>query len=588
MKKDLSLLVTAAAQQWLVSAGYSADVLDTVQIERTRDLAHGDFSTTVAMALAKPCRLAPRRIAENILQHLPNNDLIARIEVAEAGYLNFFITPYRMQQTVQTIIEQGEKYGHHPRRGQRVLIEFVSSNPTGPLHVGHGRGAAYGAALAAILVAAGFDVEREYYVNDAGRQMKILTVSIWLRYLELCGDSFTFPQNGYRGDYIIPIAAALKQRVGKALYRPITTVYQNLPPDFDETTQTGDKDEYIDALIHRVENLLNASEFELIREHGLTAILDDIKTDLAEFGVHFERWFSEMDLLHSDAVKNTLAALSEKNYLYEKEGALWFRASDFGDEKDRVVMRSNGVYTYFATDLAYHVHKFARGYDHIIDIFGADHHGYQARIGAVIAALGYDVQRFHVLLVQFAILYRSGKKVSMSTRSGSFVTLRELRQEVGNDAARFFYVLRKSEQHMDFDLDLAIAHSNENPVYYIQYAHARICSVLRQLREKDMTYDSHTALQHLHLLIETEERHLLHKLSAYPDIIEQSARQFEPHLLANYLRELANELHIYYNTHQFLKISTPLRDARIALIIAVRHVLANGLELVGVSAPESM
>jgi arginyl-tRNA synthetase len=472
-------------------------------------------------------------------------------------------------------------------------VEFVSANPTGPLHVGHGRGAAFGATVANLLDAIGYQVQREYYVNDAGRQMNILAVSVWLRYLEHCGERFEFPSNGYRGDYVRAIGARIYAEQGGAYVLPSTRIFQGLPPDeirdaSGNLVSQGDKEAYIDALVERAQTLLGERRYRAIFDLGLRTLLDDIRDDLREFGVVYEKWYSERTLEQSGLVDKAIERLGAADYLYEQDGALWFRSSAFGDEKDRVVKRENGQTTYFASDIAYHLEKFERGFDQVIDVWGADHHGYVPRVKAALQAMGENPDRLGVLLVQFAILYRNGERMPMSTRSGEFVTLRELRQEVGNDAARFFYVMRKSEQHLDFDLDLAKSQSKDNPVYYIQYAHARVSSVLRQLREKGFSRDMARGHASLARLSEPHEELLLVALSRYPEVLESAAINHEPHQLAHYLRELANAFHTYYNEHRVLVDDDDLRDARINLSLATRQIIKNGLTLLGVSAPEVM
>jgi arginyl-tRNA synthetase len=434
-------------------------------------------------------------------------------------------------------------------------------------------------------VATGFDVHKEYYVNDAGRQMDILATSVWLRYLEACGETLVFPCNAYRGAYVRDLAQNLLSNHGKNFVHLHDIVFANLPLD---ETDGGDKEIYIDSLIARAKELLGAEGYRAVFDVGLTAILEDIKEDLAEFGVTYHQWFSERSLMDDGSIENALAVLRENNHLYEKDGAIWFKSSELGDEKDRVVIRDNGQYTYFASDIAYHWNKLERGFDVLIDIWGADHHGYIARVKAALTALGADENKLHVLLVQFATLWRGEEKVQMSTRSGDFVTLRELRSEVGRDAARFFYVMRRSEQHMDFDLELATSKSNENPVFYVQYAHARVCSVFRQLPEKGYIHNVELGMANLPELSAEHESVLLTTLARYPEVIERAATQYEPHLLINYLRELATDFHTYYNAHQFLVESDTLRNARLNLISSVQQVLVNGLILLGISAPEAM
>ncbi len=586
MKRHLQELVATALAALQDDEQLPKETACDIRIENSRDPRHGDYACNIALTLAKKAGRKPRELAEALVAALPPSTRVAKVEIAGPGFINFFMTPAAFQNVVKEVFEAGEAYGHSTiGADKRVQVEFVSANPTGPLHVGHGRGAAYGAAVADLLAAAGFQVHREYYVNDAGRQMDILATSIWLRYLERCGERFDFPSNGYQGDYIYDIVEELHQQFGSRFCRDAEAVFTGLPPD---EPAGGDKERHIDALIQRARELLGEEAYGRIFRAGLDHIVEDIRRDLEEFGVVYEEWFSERSLTASGAVGKVVDRLREAGHLYEKEGALWFRSSAFGDEKDRVVVRENGQPTYFASDIAYHADKMERGFDRVIDIWGADHHGYVPRIRAALEALGYDSDRLDVLLVQFANLYRNGERVQMSTRSGSFVTLRELREEVGNDAARFFYVMRKCEQHMDFDLELAKSRSNDNPVYYVQYAHARVCSVMRQLEEKQLSYDRIAGLDQLHLLTEPHEEQLLRDLARYPEVVETAALNHEPHLLTHYLRELATDFHTYYNAHQFLVESAGLRDARLSLILAVRQVIANGLELLGVSAPESM
>jgi arginyl-tRNA synthetase len=430
--------------------------------------------------------------------------------------------------------------------------------------------------------------------------MDILAVSVWLRYLELCGEELRFPGNGYKGDYVWDIAATLHRDHGDAYRHEVDEIFADIPEDAaygDELdgeghplpgAPAGDKEAHIDGLVNRAKALLGDNRYRYVFELGLNTILDDIRDDLALFGVEYDEWFSERSLTEKGAVNRALERLREAGHLYERDGALWFRSTAFGDDKDRVVVRDNGQITYFASDIAYHMDKMERGFDRVIDIWGADHHGYVPRIKGALQALGDDPAKLDVLLVQFAILYRGGEKVQMSTRSGEFVTLRQLRKEVGRDAARFFYVMRRCEQHLDFDLDLAKSQSSDNPVYYVQYAHARVCSVLRQAVDKGLAVEPTPGLTHLEHLAESHEQDLLKTLARYPEVVETAALTAEPHQLTHYLRELANDFHTYYNAHQFLVADPALRDARLKLILAVRQVLRNGLNLIGVSAPEAM
>ncbi len=586
MKHHLQQLLTTALTNLRAAGTLECDLPGSIVIERARDKNHGDFASNVALLLAKAARRKPRELAEQVAAALPASAQVAKVEIAGPGFINFFMSADAFAAVVGEVLEAGEAFGRSSvGNGQRVQVEFVSANPTGPLHVGHGRGAAYGATVADLLAAAGFQVHREYYVNDAGRQMDILCTSVWLRYLDLCGEAIAFPANGYKGDYVWDIAATLHRENGDAYRHGAAAVFEEIPADEPDG---GDKEVHIDALIARAKTLLGADAYRQVFDTGLNTILGDIRQDLEEFGVAYEEWYSERTLVDSGKVDEAIARLQAAGHVYEQNGALWFRSTAFGDEKDRVVVRDNGVKTYFASDIAYHMEKFQRGFDRVIDVWGADHHGYVPRVKAALSAMGEDPSRLDVLLVQFAILYRGGERAQMSTRSGSFVTLRELRDEVGNDAARFFYVLRKCEQHMDFDLDLAKSQSADNPVYYIQYAHARITSVMRQLAEKGLSYDQAAGLKHLHLLTESHEQELIQALSRYPELVESAALSHEPHQLAHYLRELANGFHTYYNAHQFLVEQGGLRDARLALVNAVGQVIRNALALLGVSAPESM
>ncbi len=589
MKQQITDLLRAGLAHLTADGAWDAIALPEPQVERTRDQAHGDFATNLALLLAKPARARPREVAERLVAALPASPLVARVEIAGPGFINFFLAADAYHNVVPAILSAGHYYGRSRRgAGRRVQVEFVSANPTGPLHVGHGRGAAYGAAVADLLAAVGYEVHREYYVNDAGRQMDILATSVWLRYLELCGEAIEFPSNGYKGDYVWDIAATLHREHADAYRTSAALVFAGVPADACEGQDGGDKEDHIDALISAAKRLLGDNRYRYCFELALNTILDDIRTDLAEFGVEYQEWFSERSLAERGAVNRALERLREAGHVFEQGGAQWFRSSAFGDEKDRVLVRENGQGTYFASDIAYHMDKLERGFERVIDIWGADHHGYVPRVKAALKALGDDADRLDVLLVQFAILYRGGERAQMSTRSGQFVTLRELRKEVGRDAARFFYVMRRCEQHLDFDLDLAKSQSADNPVYYCQYAHARVCSVLRQAADKGMAVDPSPGAANLERLTEDHEQALLRTLARYPELVDTAAANHEPHLVATYLRELANELHTYYNAHQFLVDDTALRDARIKLILAVRQVLRNGLALLGVTAPEAM
>jgi arginyl-tRNA synthetase len=584
MKQTIADLLQSAISQLQAEQQLPSDLSLDIKVDNTRDKSHGDFASNIALTLAKPAGMPPRKIAEMICKivTVSGHKDINKTEIAGPGFINFFVNEARKFEVIDQIIQQGAAYGRGETKPESFQVEFVSANPTGPLHVGHGRGAAYGASVADLLDAAGYQVQREYYVNDAGRQMNILAASVWLRYLNLLGEAFTFPSNGYKGEYVKNIAAEIQEAHGDKFRASSQVVFADIPAD---EPQGGDKEEHIDALIERCKSLLGADAYLIIFNAGLQGIVNDIQDDLSEFGVKYQNWFSEKSLQSS--IDEVIKKLTDKGHIYEQDGALWFRSTTFGDDKDRVVKRDNGETTYFASDIAYHLNKFERGFDKVINIWGADHHGYIARVKAALQALEIDPDRLIVKLVQFAILYRGAERVQMSTRSGSFVTLRELRDEVGNDAARFFYVTRKAEQHMDFDLELAKSQSKDNPVYYIQYAHARICSVLRKLEDEGETF---TPLEHaaLDILDSEAEKDLATLLSKYPEVIDNAAKQFEPHQLTHYLRELASHFHSWYNSEKVLVEDKALRDARLTLSLAVRQVIKNGLTILGVSAPEQM
>ena len=582
MKEQLQQLLIESLIA-LQAEGVISEAPSKIRLDHTKDKAHGDYATNIALILAKQAKCAPKVLAEQIIAKLGDSELINKTEIAGPGFINFFLSEASNSAVVTEILTAAADYGFsNVGAGKRVLLEFVSANPTGPLHVGHGRGAAYGATIANLLRAVGFEVDNEYYVNDAGRQMDILTVSIFLRYLSIFGQELRFPDNGYQGNYIKDIAKDVVAEHGERWRKSVDELFEGICKDESEG---GDKEKHIDALIARSKQLLGEG-YQAVFRVGIDSILGGIKDDLSEFGVSYQQWFSEQSLIDNGLAKSTIDTLQDTGHIYKKDGALWFKTTDYGDEKDRVVVRENGIHTYFASDIAYHLEKFDRGYDKVINIWGADHHGYIARVKASIAALNHNPDKLEILLVQFANLYRNGKKMQMSTRSGSFVTLEELRNEVGNDAARFFYVMRKSEQHMDFDLDLAKSKTNENPVFYIQYAHARICSVLKQASEKEITVNTSNA--DLSLLVQDSEKSLLKELSRYKGVVESSALNYEPHLLAYYLKDLASCFHSYYNACPFLVEDAMLTQARLALIIASKQVLVNGLSLLGVSSPESM
>ncbi len=573
LRSHLTDLLHAALQ--VVAPGAGAV---PILLERPKSVQHGDYASGLAMQLAKPMKRNPREIAQALVAALPASPLLDKAEVAGAGFVNLYLKPAAKQRVVRTALENGRAFGRvNLGRGRKVQVEFVSANPTGPLHVGHGRGAAYGASLSSLLEAAGYAVSREYYVNDAGRQMDILALSVWMRYLETAGARLSFPPNAYQGDYVRDMARQLYAAQAARYVHPVADLLGGVP------LIEADPEAHLDGLIANTKRLLGA-DYAGLQDFVLNEQLGDCRSDLVEFGVTFDSWFSEKSLFDSGLVEQVIARLDTSGHLFVKEGAKWFRSTDYGDEKDRVVQRENGQYTYFASDIAYHLNKFGRGFDRVINVWGADHHGYIARVKGALQALGLAPDKLTIALVQFAVLYRDGKKASMSTRAGEFVTLRELRNEVGNDAARFFYVLRKSDQHLDFDLDLAKSQSNDNPVYYIQYAHARVCSVMEQwggnpaeLVNADLTP-----------LVEEQELQLLQRLLDYPEQIEGAARELAPHLLAFYLKDLAGGFHSYYNSTRLLVEDEGLKLARLALAAAVRQILHNGLEILGVGAPDRM
>ena len=559
-----------------------------IHLERPKQAGHGDFASNLAMQLARTLKCNPRELAQRLVAALPESALVDKVEVAGAGFINFSLSQAAQTAVVAAVLAAGEHYGRGAQRDERIMVEFVSANPTGPLHVGHGRGAAYGASLANLLEFAGYDVEREYYVNDAGRQMDILALSTWLRYLGLHGVDVPFPPNAYRGEYVIDMARAVRERHGDAfVVREIAQVLADVPPlpDADDTTDPAKRvrEAHLDALIANARRLLGEG-YATIHSMALSIQLEDCRDDLAEFGVYYDTWFSERSLFDHDLIARALRVLEENGHLYEQDGARWFRSTHFGDEKDRVVQRENGQYTYFASDIAYHQNKFERGFDRVINVWGADHHGYIARVKGALTALGLDAERLQVALVQFAVLYRNGEKASMSTRAGEFVTLRQLREEVGADACRFFYVLRKSDQHLDFDLDLATSESADNPVYYVQYAHARICSVLGQWGGNVAALNEAA----LDALTHPRELALCTRLAAWPEVIAAAAADFAPHVVAFYLKDLAADFHAWYNAQRMLVEDEATRLARLALAAAVRNVLAGGLALLGVEAKQSM
>ena len=601
----LASLFDSAIQVLKNDGELPADWQNNSQITRTKDASHGDFASNIALTAAKAAKANPRQVAEKIVNALPENQDIRQVEIAGPGFINVFLNSEAKFAVLDDIFNLQESFGLSKQfDGQKIQVEFVSANPTSSLHVGHGRGAAFGMSVSNLLEAIGYDVTREYYVNDAGRQMDILATSTYLRYLEINNEAVIFPSNAYVGDYVRDIAETLKAQYGDSYVHSFAEVAKDVAEDAQYEINTdgekvllsGDKEAHIDGLIANSKALLG-QDYELFLNAALNSILADIKDDLNDFGVSYECWFSEKSI--DSEIEPVLQILDDKGYLYEKDGNIWFKSTDFGDEKDRVVRRANGQSTYFASDIAYHKNKFDRGFDKVVNVWGADHHGYVPRVKAALTALGIDADRLDVVLVQFVALWRGSEKVQMSSRSGKFVTLRELRHEVGNDAARFYYVARKPEVHVDFDLELAKSQSKDNLVYYIQYAHARVCRVLEKLQASGLSVDDAIGAAQQELLIAPNEEELIKLLAAYPATLLRAATGYEPHILTNYLKELAALFHGWYDSNRILPVSltsgeTPSVDemammqARLRLSKAVRQVLSNGLGLLGLSAPSSM
>ena len=583
MRTELDRLLREALTHLPAAQALAATGALEPELERTRDPRHGDFTSNVALRIAKATQSTPRQLAEELVARVPSSPLVAKIEVAGPGFINFTLQRAAYHEEIRNIVAAGSAYGRSERgTGERVLVEYVSANPTGPLHVGHGRHAAYGASLANILRAAGYAIDEEYYVNDAGRQMDILAVSVWLRYAQLNGRVVQFPENAYQGGYVRDIARELLAVHGMGLLGEPAEMITALAPD-----ASMDGEQRLDALIAAVKSMLGPELYNVVHAAGLGSVLDDIEQDLEEFGVVPQRWYSERSLTDSGAVAHALDVLRGRGMLYERDGATWFRSSDFGDDKDRVVVRENGATTYFASDIAYHLEKRERGYDLLLNVLGADHHGYVPRVRAGLIAMGQPGDCLEVQLVQFVVLFRGKQRVQMSTRTGEYVTLRALRAEVGNDAARFFYVSRSNDQHLDFDLELAKSQSSDNPVYYVQYAHARIASMLRRLGESGWPMPDAAAAD-LTLLGAAKEHALMVALSRYPEIIELAAANRAPQHIVHYLRDTAAVFHTCYDEHRILVDEAPLRDARVVLALATQRVLESALTLLGVSAPTNM
>jgi arginyl-tRNA synthetase len=553
-----------------------------INLQENNDKKHGDLASNIALILAKPLKKNPQEIANSIKDSFITDEEITKIEVAGPGFINFFLSTKTHSEVLNEISAKKELFGKSETKNQNVLIEYVSSNPTGPLHVGHGRGAAFGSVLGALLKEAGFKVDEEYYVNDFGRQMNILAASLWLRYAQLFNESITMIENGYQGEYLISIAEKLKEDHSDKFYRNYDSIVELLK------TEIQDDEIFTDSVVVAIQSALE-NDFNFLRDFALQAILELIKRDLLDFGVEHNFWFSESSLYdikenQANQVDLAIEDLKSRGFVYEKEDALWFKSSEFGDDKDRVLKRGNGEYTYFASDVAYHSKKYDRGYDRVINIWGSDHHGYTPRVQAAMEATNRDPEKLEIVYIQFANLLRAGKKVTMSTRSGEFITLRELMDEVTTEAARFFYINRKADQHLDFDLDLAKDQSKDNPLYYIQYAHARICSVLKKSNAQIMDLER----ADLTLLDTEKEIEIQKTLNQYPALIERAAKSSEPHLLCYYLKDLSGLFHSYYNSEKFIIEDKKLMASRLFLLKGVKQVLVNGLSILGIKAPEEM
>ena len=557
-----------------------------VSIQENKEKSHGDYASNLAMVVAKDLSQTPREVAENIISLLPSEDWIQKVNIAGPGYINFYLKKDTHNEILLLIEESGRDFGrNNSGNGERVLIEYVSSNPTGPLHVGHGRGAAFGSVLSELLRRAGYKVDEEYYVNDHGRQMNILTISIWLRYLYQNGQELKFSKKGYQGVYVEQLAKQLAEEKG--------TKYNLKENESDllELLEAQETEEDLDRLIGWGKLFLKEN-FEEIREFSLREIMSSIKEDLKLFGVNHNLWFNESSMYSNKIdlpdIDKSIKLLSESGFLYEKEEALWFKSTEFGDDKDRVVKRANSDNTYFASDISYHLDKYDRGYDRIINVWGADHHGYLPRVSAAIEALGKSRDKLEVVFIQFANLLRNGEKVSMSTRGGEFIPLIELIEEVSSEAARFFYINRKADQHLDFDLDLAKSQTKDNPLYYIQYAHARICGVFETLKKEGMKLNLELGLDNLNLLNLDKEIEIQKMLLQYPEVISRAAKNSEPHLICYYLKDLSGLFHSYYNSERFLVDDEKLMNSRLFLLKGTKQVISNGLEILGIGAPESM
>ena len=547
--------------------------LNNIEVNLCKDQKFGDYSSNIAMKIASSFNEKPTAIAEKLVESLQENRKIKKVEVVKPGFINFFVSEDSKFSIVDKILKEKSDYGKNSvGNNLRVLIEFVSANPTGPLHVGHGRGAVFGDCLSNMLKESGYSVTKEYYVNDAGKQIDILVVSVLQRYHELIDNNFEFSyEDLYKGDYIWDIAAELHRNEGAKFQINNLIDYKNTN---------------IDLYITKIKEVLSDKKFSYIKKLCINYVLENIKINLVEANIDFDSWFFESSLVEDKSLDRVLEFLKKNNHTYSKDKALWFKSTDYNDEKDRVLIKENQDHTYLATDIAYHEKKIERKYDLSINIWGADHHGYVSRIQGAFQIFSKKKSNLKILLVQFANLYRGKEKVTMSTRSGEFVTLNQLLKEVGKDAMRFFYLTRKSDQHMDFDIELAKSNNNNNPVYYVQYAHARICSIFRQLKKEknSFSYDKENLIN----LREEEELNIINKLSSYPDVILSATKKYEPHLITNYVRELAQEVHAYYNKHQILVENNDLRNARLSLMEAAKYVFQNSAKIIGIEMPEKM
>ena len=554
MKQTVTEIVLEALARAKDKGELKLETQPAVVLETPREKNHGDLATTLPMTLAKSESKPPRKIAELILSNIQDEaGIIAKTEIAGPGFINFFLQQDRWKQTLFDIDSEGNEYGlTNIGKGERVQVEFVSANPTGPLHVGHGRGAALGDALSNLLSAVGYDVQREFYINDAGRQVRLLAQSVYARYQQALGNNVPFPEDGYHGEYIAELAQEFIKLNGNT--------FLNKPLD-----QCS----------------------EAFGDFGKEAMLEDIRKDLEAFGVRFDAWFSEKSLLADDSVQKSIAELKKRGFLYEQDGAQWLKSTAFGDDKDRVVVKKNGDYTYLATDIAYHRNKLHRGFKQLVNIWGADHHGYIPRVQAVIQAFGHPKDSLHVLLVQLVSILRHGQPVPMSKRAGNFVTLRDVVQDVGADAARFIFLTRRSDSHLDFDLDIAKEQSRENPVYYVQYAHARLASLFREAEARNIKVPTKETMD-LALLDLEEEQNIIKALAKYPEMIEEAALAYEPHRITYYLQDLAGLLHNYYFKHRVITGDAARTGAKLFFMKQVKTVIQGALKILGVNAPERM